>query len=143
MFLPDPLSRIVLRISFQYSAPHFSFSFRIFFLVFPFVLLFRFPFFLSIYLFFHLLFIPFLAGSSSLLFSFFFFSFSSLSFHICKLFPVYLYFPVSYFHPFSSISLFSSHLSLSKSQLLNIEQPNQIWYILCTFIVIFRNLIKP
>jgi hypothetical protein len=58
-------------VMFQYSAPHFYFSFRIFFLVFPFVLLFRFPFSLSIYLFFHFLFIPFLAGSSSLLFSFF------------------------------------------------------------------------
>jgi hypothetical protein len=29
----------------------------------------------------------------------------------CKPFPVYLYLPVSYFHLFSSISLFSSHLS--------------------------------
>jgi hypothetical protein len=85
MFLPDPLSRIVLRISFQYSAPHFSFSFRIFFLVFPFVLLFRFPFFCP---------------------STFFFTFSLYPFS-----PVRLLF----FSPFSSVSLLSHSIYVNYS----------------------------
>jgi hypothetical protein len=81
---------------------------------FPFVLLLRFPFSLSMYLFIHLLFVPFLAGSSSLLLSFFykfFFSFSSLSSHInyspcicIFLYPIFTLCPIS-------IYLFFSHLS--------------------------------
>jgi hypothetical protein len=66
---------------------------------------FRFSFCLSIYLFIHLLFIPFLADSSSLLFLllfFFFFNFSSLSSHInyypfigSFLYPIFTLFPLS------------------------------------------------
>jgi hypothetical protein len=67
---------------------------------------------LSLYLFIHLLFANFLAGSSSfsllLLENFLQFLLSLIPF---KPVPVYLYFPVSYCHPFSSISLFSGQLS--------------------------------
>jgi hypothetical protein len=79
---------------------------------FPFVLLFRFPFSSSMYLFIHLLFVPFLAGSSSLLLLQIFLQF--LLFLIpYKLFPLYQYLPVSYFHPFPIIYLSSLATSLN------------------------------